>query len=447
MKPQNHYPSFEQWAVLKEVFPLLLFTLPIAIVTGSLVALFLFLLDVCTQTRWQYPWMFFFLPFAGIGIVWVYKQFGKNSDAGNKLLIDEIHEPNQRIPARIVPLVLGGTLVTHLFGGSAGREGTAVQMGGGITSFMLRWLNLSSEKKRVLYTSGIAAGFGAVFGTPVTGAVFAIEVLTIGKLNYKALLPALAGSVVADFTCTAWGISHTHYSIQSIATQNLPGIQMHLDYLLLCKVAVAGALFGFTGYLFAELSHFLKEQFTKRISMYIAIPVIGAVSVIGISYLLGTFDYLGLGVTGPLPDSISIVNAFKEGGVTPWSWWWKLLLTVITISSGFKGGEVTPLFFIGAALGNTFGAIAGAPVDLFAAIGFIAVFAAATNTPLACTIMGIELFGGEYTLYFALACFIAYYMSGHSGIYQSQRVGVAKYGNHLHAASRTLKEWKQHQTE
>lgn len=158
------------------------------------------------------------------------------------------------------------------------------------------------------------------------------------------------------------------------------------------------------------------------------IPVIGGIIIIVLTLLLGTRDYLGLGVLSKEPGGISIVNAFRENGVNGWSWWWKLLFTAITLGMGFKGGEVTPLFFIGAALGNTLAVLMGAPVDLFAGLGFIAVFAAATNTPLACTLMGIELFGTNHVLYFAIACFTAYYFSGHSGIYASQRIAVSKTG-------------------
>jgi H+/Cl- antiporter ClcA len=157
--------------------------------------------------------------------------------------------------------------------------------------------------------------------------------------------------------------------------------------------------------------------------------VVGAALVLGITWMLGTRDYLGIGVTTATGEGVSIVNAFT-GGATPWSWFWKLLLTAITLSSGFKGGEVTPLFFVGATLGAALAGVLGVPVDLLAGIGFIAVFAGATNTPLACTIMGVELFGSQYLIYFATACFFAYLFSGHSGIYLSQRIGFAK-GNHL----------------
>ena len=182
--------------------------------------------------------------------------------------------------------------------------------------------------------------------------------------------------------------------------------------------------------LFAGLTHELNRFWKRIIPWTLLRPIAGAALVISITYLLGTRDYLGLGVTSQnAPNGISIVSSFHPGGAMPLSWWWKLLLTAITLSCGFKGGEVTPLFFIGAALGNTLGTAMHAPVDLFAAMGFIAVFAGATNTPLACTLMGVELFGADRVVYLAIACFIAYLFSGHSGIYESQRLAQPK-GKH-----------------
>lgn len=178
--------------------------------------------------------------------------------------------------------------------------------------------------------------------------------------------------------------------------------------------------------LFAELTHSIGRGFKRLIPQAMFRPVLGGAIVIALVLLLGTRDYLGLGVTSNHPGSVSIVSSFTPGGVTPWSWWWKLLFTAVTLGSGFKGGEVTPLFFIGAALGNVLGHFMGAPVDLFAALGFVAVFAGATNTPLACTLMGIELFGADIAVYVAVTCFLAYVFSGHSGIYLSQRIGTAK---------------------
>jgi H+/Cl- antiporter ClcA len=398
---------------------------PVAAATGSLVALFLWLLDVATKTRWQHPSLLWFLPLAGVAIVLVYHRFGKESEGGNNLVMDRIHEPGGGVPKRMAPLVLIGTVVTHLFGGSAGREGTAVQMGGSVAQAFADLFRLSKDDTRTLLMCGIAAGFGAVFGTPLTGALFAVEVLALGRMRHAALIPCLVASIGGDLACTAWGIGHTHYEIALPGSYSGHGL-VALDPLLVGKVALASIAFGLASVLFAELSHSLSALFKRYVPVIWLRPIIGAAVVLGITWVLGTRDYLGLGVTTADGGGVSIVNAFREGGATSWSWFWKIILTAVTISSGFKGGEVTPLFFVGATLGNVLGGLMGVPVDLMAGLGFIAVFSGATNTPLACTVMGIELFGSEYAIYFAMACFLAYLFSGHSGIYLSQRVGIAK---------------------
>ena len=196
------------------------------------------------------------------------------------------------------------------------------------------------------------------------------------------------------------------------------------SYLL--KILVAGVGFGLVGYLFGELTHSLKDFFKLTLKNPYLIVFVGGILVILITKLIGNYDYTGLGVYSSREGGVSIVSAFHQGGAEWYSWLFKLVLTALTLAVGFKGGEVTPLFFIGATLGNTLAWALGAPPELFAALGFIAVFAAATNTPLACTIMGVELFGSEYILYFAVACYTAYYFSGHTGIYSSQRVAVPK---------------------
>ena len=432
MKKYSYH--FEQLKIARHLLYWTALVIPVAFVTGSLVALFLWLLELATQTRWDHLWLIFLLPLAGILIHWLYRVYGKNSEGGNNLIMDEIHKPGGGIPTRMAPLVLFSTVITHLFGGSAGREGTAVQMGGSISSLFSKWFGLKHRDKRILLMCGMAGGFGAVFGTPVAGAVFALEVLAIGRIRYDALLPCLAASVLADITCSAYGITHTKYSIaftRELADQSMGLFQLSFNFLLLLKVIIAGILFGMASFIFAETSHGIKNIVNRHIPQKWIIPVIGAALVLGTSYALGTFDYLGLGVTHP-DNGVSIVSAFHAGGVDTWSWFWKLLLTAITLSTGFKGGEVTPLFFIGATLGNTLAMIGGAPVDLFAGLGFIAVFAGATNTPLACTLMGVELFGTENIVYFAVACFTAYYFSGHSGIYGSQRIAVSKFHRAQH---------------
>lgn len=416
--------SSEHVSIAIDLLKWTLWVLPVAIATGTLVALFLWLLDKVTVLRWNHNWLLYLLPVAGVFIYWLYSRWGKNTEKGNNLLIDEIHQPGGGIPGRMAPLVLVSTILTHLFGGSAGREGTAVQMGGSIASVFSDWFSIREADRRIILIAGIAAGFGAVFGTPLTGTLFAMEVLTIGKIQYDALLPCLVAGIVGDLTCSAWGIHHTQYTIL-FRDQRVHAL-LSIDLWLMMKVIVAGVCFGLAGFLFAGGTHVLKRWFKQAIPYPWLVPVAGGLIIIGLTWLAGTSDYLGLGVTTPGGKGVSIVSAFHEGGADHWSWFWKLLFTAVTLSAGFKGGEVTPLFFIGATLGNTLAWLLHAPVDLFAGLGFIAVFAGSTNTPLACTMMGIELFGGEHALYFAIACFTAYFFSGHSGIYISQRIAVPK---------------------
>lgn len=416
--------SSEHFSIALDLLKWTLWVIPVAIATGSAVALFLWLLDKVTVLRWQNGWLLFLLPVTGVFIYLLYSRWGKNADKGNNLLIDEIHQPGGGIPRRMAPLVLVSTLLTHLSGGSAGREGTAVQMGGSLASAFGNWWGPGERDRRIILMAGIAAGFGAVFGTPLTGTLFAMEVLTIGKIRYDALLPCLVAGIAGDLTCSAWGIHHTQYSIL-FSERRAHGL-LSIDLLLTGKVILAGVCFGLTAFLFAEGTHVLKTWLKKTIRYPYLIPVGGAVIIIGLTWLSGTVDYLGLGVTTADGKGVSIVSAFREGGATHWSWLWKIIFTMVTLSAGFKGGEVTPLFFIGATLGNTIAWLMGAPVDLFAGLGFIAVFAGATNTPLACTMMGVELFGGQHVLYFAIACFTAYFFSGHSGIYSSQKIATPK---------------------
>lgn len=424
---QRFFKNSEQALIFQHLVKWTIFALPISLGVGSMVALFLWLLDEATRYRTQHPWLLYLLPLAGIVIFALYKYWGRGTEAGNNLILDEIHEPGGGIPFRMAPLVLITTVITHLCGGSAGREGTAVQIGGSIAHYLGKKLKLSPADIRIILLCGIAAGFGAVFGTPVTGAIFALEVLAIGAIRYNALVPCLIASVLADITCSAWGIHHTLYQIQF--QKNTFDLQafFHTDYLLLVKVIGAGVAFGLVSQLFAKTSHAIKNLSNHYISAKWLIPALGGLIIIGLTFLLQTEDYLGLGVVPPENGSVSITTAFGPGGATYFSWFWKLLFTAISLGMGFKGGEVTPLFFIGATLGNTLAVLTGAPIDLMAALGFISVFAGATNTPLACTLMGVELFGGEHILYFAVSCFIAYYFSGHSGIYSAQRIETFKF--------------------
>ncbi len=407
-----------KWAVL---------VVPLGILVGSCVAGFLWSLDRATAIRFEHPWLLWLLPLAGAGIGWLCATVGRPADAGNNLILDEIHEPGGGVPLRMAPLILLTTVMTHLFGGSAGREGTAVQMGGGLAGGLAKRLPwLDRHDTRTLLLVGMAAGFGGVFGTPVAGMVFALEVLAIGRMRYEAILPCLAASLIADQTCLAWGIGHTQYHVASLIPAGGTAALPLFDAKLLAWAAIGGLAFGLTARGFAAATHGVQRLFRSLVSFPILRPVIGGAIIVALVQLLGTHDYLGLGVTSPDPDAVTIVSAFEPGGAHPWSWLAKLLFTVITIGSGFKGGEVTPLFFIGATLGSALAMVGGVPVDFLASLGFVAVFAGAANTPLACIVMAVELFGGECIAYHAVACVLAYLVSGHAGIYHSQRVDTPK---------------------
>ena len=389
---------------------------PLAVAVGSASAFFLWALDAVTRIRFANPGLLFLLPVSGLFVGAIYQIYGKSASGGNNLLIDEIHQPGAGVPKRITPLILLGTLVTHLFGGSAGREGTALQMGGSIAATFARILKLDATHVRILLMAGVAAGFGSIFGTPVSGAVFALEVLVVGRVQYDALIPCFFAAVLADWTCRAWGIGHTHYHVDVSAAAS------GIDFLLMGKVVLAAVAFGLGSRLFSTLSHRLGDAFKTYIPRPELRPVVGGLLVIGLFFLAGTGDYLGLGVLGNRPDAITLPAMFSSTEIPASAWAWKLLFTVITLSAGFKGGEVTPLFFIGAALGNSLALALGAPVDLFAALGFVAIFAGATNTPLASTFLGMELFGAGNGLYIAAACLVAYRCSGRQGIYTAQRL-------------------------
>ncbi len=414
----------EQIAVTRYLVRWIVILTPVAALVGSVSALFLWSLERATETRWEYEWLLYLLPLAGLVSALLYHRFGRSVEGGNNLLVDEIHEPGAGVPARIAPLIFVTTVIAHLFGASVGREGTAVQMGGGLAGAFNRWLRMEGDDLRTLLQAGIAAGFGAVFGTPIAGAIFAMEVLSVGRLQYRALIPVLYAALLADLTGALWNAHHTTYHIAIIPTDG----DLPFDPLLMAKAALAGVAFGLIAIVFAELTHGIGRAFRTVIGSPLLRPVVGGVLIIGLVFIVGSRDYLGLGVTSNDPGATSIVSSFEEGGASPFSWWWKVAFTALALGSGFKGGEVTPLFYIGASLGNRLAGLLRAPVDLFAGLGFVGVFAAAANTPLACTVMGVELFGADALPYMAVACFVAYVVSGHTGIYLSQRVATPKVG-------------------
>lgn len=377
----------------------------VGLLAGAASALFLFLLERATALRSAHVWLVYALPVAGLLIGLLYERFGQSIAGGNDLVIDTIHDEGPRLPLRMAPMVLLGTVLTHLFGGSAGREGTAVQMGASLADALLERLRLRGALRRQLLAAGVAGGFGSVFGTPIAGALFGLEFIVRGRIEYRASLPALTAAVVGDMTTRALGIRHTVYPSPDA---------LELTPLLLGKWLVFAIALSLATRAFVELTHFLKKQGKQRIPRLPVRMFVGGSCVLLGFLALGTSDYLGLGV--PM-----ILRAFTDPTLPGYAFALKIAFTALTLGAGFLGGEVTPLFFVGATLGNVLARALGLPLAMGAGVGLSAVFASAANTPLALSVMAVELLGGHLFPHAAIVCVLCYWLSGSRGIYGAQR--------------------------
>ncbi|WP_158962652.1 chloride channel protein [Myroides fluvii] len=370
---------------------------------GTASALFLFVLDYVTSLRSANPVLLVGLPLGGFLIGCLYYYCGGSVNKGNNLLIQEYHHPTAKIPFKMVPFVLVGTWITHLFGGSAGREGTAVQLGGALADQCSKLFKGSPLDRQALLLMGIAGGFASVFGTPLAGTLFAIELMVVGRNKYNHILPLLLTAIVSHYICLLWGISHTTYPAAVIPP---------LDVNTVLKISVAGIAFGLTAILFVKSTDTVSQLASKYISYPPLRPFFGGLIIILLYYCIQDAQFLGLGIE-------TIVDSFAVSQPST-VFLLKILFTAITLGMGFKGGEVTPLFFIGATLGSFLAVSLQLPIGFVASLGFVAVFAGATKTPLACIFMSVELFGSETLIYTALCCIIAYLVSGKHSIYKFQ---------------------------
>lgn len=385
----------------------------IGILAGTTSATLLTALEWATVGRESYPWLIWLLPLGGFLSGLIYHYWGSSVAGGNNLLLAEIHDPTTPIPLLMVPLVLLGTTISHLFGGSAGREGSALQMSAAVSDRLTSIFRLNSlvgvasptENRSILLTAAISSGFASVFGTPLAGTLFGLEVIAVGSLRYGGLFPCAIAATVGDQITLAWGLEHTLYQIPIVPKLTALGI---------LSAIIAGLIFGITARVFVVLAQSIDTYFKAKIAYPPFRPAIGGIFVTIATELVGSTKYIGLGIP-------TIVSAFHTQ-LPPWDFVAKIGFTALTIGSGFKGGEVTPLFYIGATLGNTLSPLLHLPAPLLAGMGFAAVFAGAAKTPLASTVMAIELFGAPVGIYAAIACICSYLGSGHPSIYPAQKI-------------------------
>jgi H+/Cl- antiporter ClcA len=383
-------------------------------IVGTATAFFLQTLDDVTLFREKHIWVVYFLPIAGLVIGLVYYYYGESANKGNNLIIETHHsleneETPKPIPFKMAPMVFLSTLLTHIAGGSAGREGTAVQMGGAIADQFTGLFKLNAADRKTLLIIGISSGFAAVFGTPLAGAFFAIEILSITYTNKNQLAASLFVAYIAHYSCLAWQVKHTIYSIPSI-----PAISLTT----LAWAIIAGILFGLTALAFTSTGKLFENIFNK-IKFAPLRPFIGGIIIALFIVLFNSTKFIGLGIP-------SIQDAFTNNA-GQFDFAIKLILTSFTLSAGFKGGEVTPLFFIGATLGNLLIWFIPLPMALLAGMGFVAVFSGATNCVFASIALGLELFGMKAGIYVGLASIAAYFTSGPNGIYSAKYKTGAKY--------------------
>lgn len=409
---------------LKKQLILLFLILVTALIMGIVSAIFLNSLEFVTNLRNDNASFILLLPLVGIITSITYTKYGGNSKGGNNLIIESVHKET-KVPLRMALLTFIFTILTHLTGGSAGREGTAVQIGGTLTNKLSDFFKLNNMEKRILIMSGISAAFGSVFGTPLAGTFFGMEMCFVGKLNYEAMLPCFLASYLANFITLSFGITHSSHTISYIPKINI--------YIFIITI-IASCAFGFSGRLFANSIHYLKSLYSKLIKNYVFRTFISSSIVVIIVLLFNLTKYEGL--------STWLINSGFRGDVTLFDPVIKLILTVLTLSAGFQGGEVTPLFDIGSSLGGSIANLTNLPPSLFAALGLICVFGSAANTPITTIMLGIDLFGAEAIPYYILSSVISYYVIGHNGIYLSQIIKTPKSKILEKDCGYTLKETK-----
>ena len=379
------------------------------LIVGSFSTLFAFIMNIMTEYREQNDYMLYFLPLGGILTVFLYSAFKYKNDKGTNLVLSTIHARSE-IPLRMAPLIFITTIITHVFGGSAGREGAALQLGGSIGNQIGRSLKLDDADKRVVVLCGMSAAFSALFGTPMAAAIFSLEVVSVGVMYYAALVPCVFSSLIATYFAKFFGIKETDFAVVDFP---------ELSILNSFQTVILAILCAAISILFILLLHSTGDLFRKYLkNPYIRI-VVAACAIVILSLIFQTRDYNGAGM--------NVIARAVNGEAVPYAFILKMLFTAITIEAGFRGGEIVPSFFIGATFGCTFGSLIGFSPSVCAAVGLIAVFCGVTNCPVTSLLISFELFGAGGVPYFMIAVAVSYFMSGYYGLYKDQTIVYSKY--------------------
>lgn len=394
----RYFRTFYRWLLL-------------ATVTGAVCGLvgsaFNLAVSAATEIRLGYPHLIYLLPIGGVLIAGMYRFSGMEGEGTNNI-IDSIHE-GERLPILLVPVIFLSTAVTHLLGGSAGREGAALQIGGSIGFNVGSLLGLDEKDMRIVTLSGMSAVFAALFGTPLTAAIFALEVISVGILYYSAFIPCLVSSLVAYAISRICGIVPMFFAIDFVP----------MDVVVIIKVVILSVLCALISMLFCVAMHKGERLASQTVKNPFLRGAAGGILLVALTLISGTDAYNGAGTD-------VIESALGSGSAPDWAFLWKILFTAVTIGCGFKGGEIVPTFFIGATLGCAVAPLLGLSAPFAASLGLVAVFCGAVNCPIASIILSVELFGSENLIYCALACGISYMLSGYYGLYSSQKIMYSK---------------------
>ena len=396
--------SFEPLAFLKW----LLFACVIGVVVGLVSISFYYAFDFVTDLRLAHPWLLFLLPLGGVAIILVYRISGMENDRGTNFVLLAVRE-NTALPLRTAPLVYISTLITHLLGGSSGREGAILQIGGSISASIGRAMHLDDKDSRIITMCGMSAAFAALFGTPIAAAVFAMEIVSVGVMYYAAIVPCVLSAIIGVGLAETLSVAPTAFHILGMPQTSA---------LLLLQVIAMGVLGAMVSMLFCRAMHLAPALYDKFLPNHLVRAAVGGALVVDLTQIIGSRDYNGAGT--------QLIAAALAGNAEPEAFLLKILLTALTLGAGFKGGEIVPAFFTGSTFGCAAASLIGLSPSFGAALGMIAVFCGVTNCPLTSILLAFELFGGEQLSMFALVCAISYMLSGYYSLYSEQKIVYSK---------------------